>query len=1077
MSSSQDPTLDACNCCEGVTQSTPQSLENLPGLSSLVYRVGTHGFFKASMIARLGAQTAAQKLTTRDDTDPGIALLDAAATMLDVLTFYQDRIANEGYLRTANERRSVLELAREIGYELNPGVAASTYLAFTLDSAIGSPGFADIPKGTRVQSIPEQNQKPQTFESVAPVDSRAEWNALLPKLTELVLPSMDDTQYYVKGTATNLRPGDGLLLVGDERLADPTNENWDFRRVKAVTPVSNTDPEKAYTLITVDRGLGSHVPFVLPARKNPRLYALRQRANIFGYNAPDWKGLSNQVRLDYLGLPVGSSLADYPDWPDLTIAAVSDPPTDVATGSGLFGQYYNDNPDNGIHFKRRVLLRTDAQLDFSFSAAPAPGVPLNNFSVRWTGWVQPKVTGLHTLTANTDDGVRVWIDRQRIIDSWVDQAPTEHSGTIPLEVGKKVEIRVEYYNHTGPGTLQLFWAASGLAKQIIPASQLYPGDIFTLHLDAAYPQVLVGSWAVLSMPDYQEAYEILTAVEDSRARFTLSGKSTRLTLRGENLRDLFNDRLRETAVFCQSEELVLAEQPITRPLRGDSLTLDRHVSPLQVGRTLIVSGKRSRVGVAVSGLNLIVPGASAPTPLAVGDTLLLLQAPVPQQGGLETWTLQTLSGESGSLDAPESSFNFLPARDSDLQVSEVVSLKISGPDPNETVPAVLKLVSPLLYCYDLPTVTIYANVAPATHGETKNDVLGSGDASQAFQTFTLKNSPLTYVSAPTPNGAETTLEVRVNDILWKEADSLYGLDPRQRAYVTHIDDDGKVTIEFGDGANGARLPSGDENVTAVYRTGTGAAGMLKPGQLSLLMNRILGVQKVTNPLAPIGAADPESREQARQNAPFTVLTLGRIVSQQDFQDFARAFAGIGKAQASWLWDGQDHILHLTVASSTPVSSAVPSAATTPVDFRVDPKSDLYKNLTKGINLARDGVQRVQIDTYNPLLFRLRLRILVDPAYLPEKVSAAVDSALGSAYAFTQRNFGQSVTRSELLALVQGIEGVQAAFLDKLFLSGQPETLQDPLIALPARRENNQLKLADLLLIDPAGIFVETILQE
>jgi hypothetical protein len=1073
MSSSQDPTLDTCGCCEGVTQSTPQSLENLPGLSAIAYRVGTHATFKASMIARLAGQSGAQMLTTRDDTDPGIALLDAAATMLDVLTFYQERIGNEGYLRTASERRSVLELAREIGYELNPGVAASTNLAFLLDSAPGSPGYADIPTGTRVQSIPEQNQKPQTFETTAPIDARTEWNTLQPRLTELVLPAMDDTQVYLKGVATNLKAGDALLLVGNERLGDPTNENWDFRRVKTVIPVANTDAEKSYTLVTLDRGLGKHTPFVLPAKKDPRLYALRQRANLFGYNAPDWKGMTKQVRRDYLGLLDTANLLDFPDWPDLTIAAVSDPPAITSTGTGLFGQYYNDAPFNNVHFKVRVLQRTDATLNFLNSTSPAPGVvPQENYSARWTGWVQPKVTGAHIFTANSDDGVRVWIDRQLIIDNWVDQAPAEASGTMTLEAGKKYEIKVEFYNHSGPSTLQLFWAVSGsLSKQIIPASQLYPGDIYTLHLDAVYSQVLAGSWAVLATPEYEEAYEILAAAEDSRARFTLSAKGTRLTLRGENLREQFNDRLREAAVFGQSEGLPLAERPITLPLRGTSLPLEKRVAPLQAGRLLIVSGKRSRVSVVGSGLKLHPADGSPDIALADGEKLLLLQAPLPLQGGLLRWNLQTAAGPNGSLDAPENRFKYIASVDSDLTVSEAATLKSADPSLD---PTVLELTAPLIYYYDLPTVTIYGNVAPSTHGETKTEVLGSGDASQAFQAFTLKNSPLTYVSAPTASGAETTLEVRVNDILWEEADSLYQAGSRQRAYITRIDDDGNVTVEFGDGTNGARLPSGDENVSAVYRAGTGSAGMLKPGQLSLLMNRLLGVQKVVNPMAPTGAADPESRDQARQNAPFTVLTLGRIVSLQDYEDFARAFAGIGKAQAAWLWDGQDRILVLTVAASTPVSSAIPGASTSAVDFRVDPKSDLYTNLTKGINAARDGVQRMQIDTYNPLLFRLRLRILVDPAYLPDKVTAAVTAALSSAYAFVMRGFGQSVTRSELLALVQGIEGVQAAFLDKLFFAGQSETLEDPLVAQPARRENDQIQLADLLLIDPNGIFVEAV---
>jgi hypothetical protein len=92
-------------------------------------------------------------LATRADDDFSIALLDAVATVGDVLTFYQERIANESFLRTATERVSVLELARLIGYELKPGVAASTLLAFTVDDAVGSPGVGN---GRRRRQSPER---------------------------------------------------------------------------------------------------------------------------------------------------------------------------------------------------------------------------------------------------------------------------------------------------------------------------------------------------------------------------------------------------------------------------------------------------------------------------------------------------------------------------------------------------------------------------------------------------------------------------------------------------------------------------------------------------------------------------------------------------------------------------------------------------------------------------------------------------------------------------------------------------------------------------------------------------------
>ena len=102
-------------------------------------------------------------LTSRADDDFTVALCDALAMSLDVLTFYQERIANEHYLRTATERRSIVEMARLIGYEPAPGVAASTYLAFTLHETPGdlsmTPAPIRVPVGTRVQSVPGQDEQ------------------------------------------------------------------------------------------------------------------------------------------------------------------------------------------------------------------------------------------------------------------------------------------------------------------------------------------------------------------------------------------------------------------------------------------------------------------------------------------------------------------------------------------------------------------------------------------------------------------------------------------------------------------------------------------------------------------------------------------------------------------------------------------------------------------------------------------------------------------------------------------------------------------------------------------------------
>ena len=179
---------EICGCCEGMEKVVPLSTANRPYLNALTYRVGTHPTFLETMVAGLTdhyldiAQETGeikricplQDLTVRSLDDPSIAMLDAWATVADVLTFYQERIANEGYLRTATERRSILELARLVGYNLRPGVSASVFLAFNLENGYD----LTIDPGMRVQSLPGPGELPQSFETGEPLEARAAWNSL-----------------------------------------------------------------------------------------------------------------------------------------------------------------------------------------------------------------------------------------------------------------------------------------------------------------------------------------------------------------------------------------------------------------------------------------------------------------------------------------------------------------------------------------------------------------------------------------------------------------------------------------------------------------------------------------------------------------------------------------------------------------------------------------------------------------------------------------------------------------------------------------------------------------------------------
>src|SRR5260370_5949273 len=220
--------------------------------------------------------------------------------------------------------------------------------------------------------------------------------------------------------------------------------------------------------------------------------------------------------------------------------------------------------------------------------------------------------------------------------------------------------------------------------------------------------------------------------------------------------------------------------------------------------------------------------------------------------------------------------------------------------PGDKTHAFLTLANALAYSYKRDTVTIYGNVVRATHGQTQNEVLGSGDGSKALQQFALRQSPLTYLSAPTPAGAVSTLKVFVSDIEWHETDNLAGLGSTDREFITQTDNNDKTAVIFVNGAKGARPPTGIENVKAMYRTGIGKPGNVNARQISLLATRPLGVKSVINPLPATGGADRERIDQARRNVPLAVLALYRLVSVQDYADFARTFAGIGKASAARL---------------------------------------------------------------------------------------------------------------------------------------------------------------------------------
>jgi predicted phage baseplate assembly protein len=434
--------------------------------------------------------------------------------------------------------------------------------------------------------------------------------------------------------------------------------------------------------------------------------------------------------------------------------------------------------------------------------------------------------------------------------------------------------------------------------------------------------------------------------------------------------------------------------------------------------------------------------------LEPGDWLDLGYFPIPVSDGAVTWFVAIQDGQVGLLPALPGQVRYR----TDEEGVELVTISAVAPDGKSVT-----IDPPLAHRYDPPSVTLNANVAEATHGETVKETFEGGDATRAFQRFALKQTPLTYVPATTPSGIRSTLRVWVDEVEWHEAPSLYGRGPKDRVFVTRQDGEGKTWIQFGDGVTGARLPTGQRNVRAEYRRGIGAEGILKAGQINLLMSRPLGLKEAVNPLPSADGKDPEVLEDARQNAPLTVLTLDRVVSLQDYEDFARAFAAIYKAQATWTWFHRTRGVFLTVAGYKGGDLSLAGR----------------QNLRAALAQWGDPFVPVAVENHEAVTFRTGLRVKVDPDREAAKVIEAVEEALRDAFSFERRSFGQPVTLAEVTAAAQAVPGVVAVQVALLYRAGDPDTEAGLSAPLPSRApqpgERGVVLPAELLTLDPAPL--------
>jgi hypothetical protein len=1106
----------SCGCCAGLEIVTPEPEANRPGLPALTYRAGTYASFLESMLARLSTffLDAPQPdvsgtlrriyplsgLTTRELNDPSIALLDAWATVADVITFYEERIANEAYLRTAIERRSVLELARLVGYKLRPGVSSSVYLAFTVND--GFDGI--IPAATRAQSLPGPGEKPQAFETYEDLPAKGDWNNLKLRLTrpQIITLASDfgtdaktrDTLYF-EGISTNLKTGDILLLVlGSDkdrqvpRIVESVDGQADYKRTEV-------------TLAEASVGMAGSISETVSSALQP---FVDDASNIFADS-----DLASEVAT------VLSTL----------IGNVSAAPSPQAAANMVAGIVPQIEEKHNVAARRKftrlepwladLLERLNALVQILPGAGepePTPGTlrpipPLLAASpiANLFGIIDALALRASRQPANS---FRLTRSVKEVFAPASDIAPrllatfhpaaakTLYKAWSAIETpvsevatyGMRVKAGLFASNSSGlpqydannrltgfaPPSIGLAWGS--LVSEDDRENQF----LLAVALDVVSENIKIGSWVTIDRPaldpngtatgerkiTHHRVTEFRTVAMATPYGF--SGKSTQLTLNPPWLTELVpddvriavdsTDLLRGTIAYAGAEELELAEEPLDVDIEGDSIELAQLYDGLESGRWIVVSGERTDIpdvtgviGTELVMISSVVQGSRdalcVPFPEDLipfsqiyyttdantdGDRLVVGKLQVelsrvampslPNQKYCEQVQIAPRTYVNAYVPTGEertgkfNSFEGLlvnpdtlqPYPDGNLdppQIGGVFAWRIS----TQPVHTILKLANRLSYKYDAEKVTIYANVVKATHGQTQGEILGNGDASQPFQKFALHQFPLTYLPAPTPSGAESTLTVRVNEIKWHEAENLFILGPSDRDYITQNDDSDKTTVAMGNGEHGLRVPSGTANVKAVYRSGTGKVGNVQAQQISQMASQPLGVRTVINPLRASGGADHDTRDQARRNVPIGVMALDRLVSVADYVDFARKFAGIGKASARRLTDGRKIVVHLTIAGKD--------------DVPIDQNSDLYAALVQALAAAGDPHQPVQIVLRRLKVLVITAGVKIKPDYLWESVVANLRAALLDLYSFDRRELGQPAFLSEAVSTMQAVPGV------------------------------------------------------
>lgn len=1030
---------------------------------SLSYRPGTRStYFDALLRALLDDPHAVARLSlhTREVSDPAIALLDAWASMADVIAFYQERIVTEGYLRTARQPESVLALAGLIGTRPRPGVAATTYLAYSLHQDPGDNPVV-VSTGLRSQTVPGPGEQPQVFQTERELVARPSWNLLTPVAAQPVPLLTDDvttTTLSVAGTANRLSANDLLVLR--------QNDAARVLRIRTVT----SDPVAARTTFIAD-ALGSPQgapPAAAPASTAAATAPAAAAAPAGTTRAADLGSTLDALTRDLEVLPTLHPVTPTRT-PEQIFGAVSETTPRLlaalhpAVSAGLYSalasttplaadsqdltalrvvaapfgaqappqQLFDDRglPDGTREWALGGARSLTARLSPYELSSPREGAAAAATTVLTRTWQHLTAHFRQQDTTAAAPETQVAQTSSAIVHVAAEAPgqPTQRS-TTRLGQSTRVDLgslgSVTVTGDTGSSTLTIAYANR-------PRS---PGDVTLTAVENQDTGIVTitaddGSsveWDPSQRNDFHAQLgprQLDIEWTNDPAVLTLALR-TPLPLTNKTVLDLDGryDQIVPGSVVVVTQasdpndaDLKAAAAPpiVTKAAAVDRVSIHRYGQTNRVTRLVLrdpwIGDQRSLADVRTMSVHTQAdPLVLLPVPIerdVSGDTLDLdgLHA------GLDPGRLILLTGDR--TDLPDSAV--APGGEAAAILS--VNIATDPNTPGASARTVLTLAKPLTYRYRRSTVKIFGNVVPAHQGQASTVVLGGGRPEIARQSFTLPTGPTLN------DGLMSSLVVRVDGLRYQEVDRITSTtDPA--SYLTGLDAAGSTTITFA-----GPLPAGKDNVVATYRSGFGGLGNARAHQISQLIDRPLAVTAVDNPLPASGGSNPDTADTLRSRVPIGLASLGHAVSVDDYAELARAWPGVGKAVAATVTDSTQTLVHVTVAATTAE--------------QLSPSTELVLSLHAHLQAA-NLEQPVLVSPADLLMAVLHVRIIHSPQRTWPAVAADARTALLDALSYDRRGLDEDIVISRLVAAVHTVAGVLSCTIAGLTFVSADSTAAD-----------------------------------